>query len=696
VTQALNYITEKTARELMALLERDRQRRNASSKPAPDDDHIQAPEVYVALTPEAGISALASGAETGTGTDASIEYDRPGYADCAIFRVIHDSLDRPQLIEQTAIADKRVYNFSGTAIGGNELRLIVRDKFGNWFAQSAAQYYVRVTSTVLVDGLYYPAALYSWSPATDTETTVASVLALPCGPSHGYWPPVLNFSYPARYLGQNGALGVYEIEVQNRYYATVFIQDDFDDNSRFGYLAFNASEYRLVGGLTREDRNALASYSLIPPEFDGSGNIVSGRNTYFWLQGQQDTGSVADPAPAFAIGGMGTTPDHIGAWATVSGLLFKGGLYISGTLAVATGDIANDAVTYAKIQNVSATDKILGRVTAGAGDIEEVTFTDQAQQLCDDTSFGAMLTTLGGTTVGQAIFTLANPSAITFIRINADNTVSALSAAAFLSAIGGGAGDVTAASTFGTDNVLIRSDGTGKGVQGSLVAVNDLGNISTPGTIEAEDGFLLHTGGSDDLLVVTSNTGSAAAILTINTGDASRTLTISGDTTLSGTHTGTSTGTNTGDEAIIILRDEKAQNTDGGTFTSGSWQTRTLNTEVSDASGLCSLASNQFTLTAGTYMLISRAPAVTVNYHVLRLRNVTDGTTIEEGNSAYARPDPNGDQSDAWLFCKFTVAASKALEIQHLCTTTAATFGFGLKGNLTGEVFTEVYLRKVA
>lgn len=36
---------------------------------------------------------------------------------------------------------------------------------------------------------------------------------------------------------------------------------------------------------------------------------------------------------------------------------------------------------------------------------------------------------LGGTTVGQSFFTLTNPSAITFPRINANNTVSALSAA---------------------------------------------------------------------------------------------------------------------------------------------------------------------------------------------------------------------------------------------------------------------------
>ena len=34
--------------------------------------------------------------------------------------------------------------------------------------------------------------------------------------------------------------------------------------------------------------------------------------------------------------------------------------------------IANDAVTYPKIQNVSATDRLLGRDTAAAGDIEEI------------------------------------------------------------------------------------------------------------------------------------------------------------------------------------------------------------------------------------------------------------------------------------------------------------------------------------
>lgn len=61
--------------------------------------------------------------------------------------------------------------------------------------------------------------------------------------------------------------------------------------------------------------------------------------------------------------------------------------------------IANDAVTYAKIQNVSATDKVLGRSTAGAGDVEEIACTAAGRALLDDADAGTQRTTLGlGTT----------------------------------------------------------------------------------------------------------------------------------------------------------------------------------------------------------------------------------------------------------------------------------------------------------
>lgn len=77
-------------------------------------------------------------------------------------------------------------------------------------------------------------------------------------------------------------------------------------------------------------------------------------------------------------------------------------------------------------------------------------------------------------------------------------TADGLGGAAWADPSGSG-GDVTAASAFGTDNRLIRSDGTGKGVQASGIAVDDsdavtglaslgvTGNITVGGTVDGRD-----------------------------------------------------------------------------------------------------------------------------------------------------------------------------------------------------------------
>lgn len=71
----------------------------------------------------------------------------------------------------------------------------------------------------------------------------------------------------------------------------------------------------------------------------------------------------------------------------------KGDITVSG--AGSTWTIDADAVTYAKIQDVSATDRILGRSTAGAGVIEEITCTSAGRNLLDDADAAAQRTTLG-------------------------------------------------------------------------------------------------------------------------------------------------------------------------------------------------------------------------------------------------------------------------------------------------------------
>lgn len=80
---------------------------------------------------------------------------------------------------------------------------------------------------------------------------------------------------------------------------------------------------------------------------------------------------------------------------TVSGVSDgdKGDITVSGS--GATWTIDNSVVTYAKIQNVSATDRILGRSSAGAGVIEEITCTAAGRALIDDADASAQRTTLG-------------------------------------------------------------------------------------------------------------------------------------------------------------------------------------------------------------------------------------------------------------------------------------------------------------
>jgi hypothetical protein len=146
-------------------------------------------------------------------------------------------------------------------------------------------------------------------------------------------------------------------------------------------------------------------------------------------------------------------------------------------------------------------------------------------------------------------------------------------------------------------------------------------------------------------------------------------------------------------KGYILLAEIQTAGTQGGTFTSGAWRTRTLNTEVMDTAGDCSLSANQFTLAAGTYELLASAPGAAVNSHATRLQDVTSGLTIANGSTEFAG---SGVQSNSLISTRFTVAAGKALEIQHQCQTTVATLGFGIGIAFAPSQFTTVTIHRVA
>lgn len=94
------------------------------------------------------------------------------------------------------------------------------------------------------------------------------------------------------------------------------------------------------------------------------------------------------------------------------------------------------------------------------------------------TTAPAARTSLGATTVGSNLFTLTNPSAVTFPQFNADNTVSALTDSAFRTAIGVGTGSVSSVDVSGGTTGLTTSGGP----------ITASGTITIAGTLAIANG----------------------------------------------------------------------------------------------------------------------------------------------------------------------------------------------------------------
>ena len=139
--------------------------------------------------------------------------------------------------------------------------------------------------------------------------------------------------------------------------------------------------------------------------------------------------------------------------------------------------------------------------------------------------------------------------------------------------------------------------------------------------------------------------------------------------------------------SFAVIADVKPADTNGGTFTSGAWRTRDLNTEIADADSIVSISSNQFTLIAGTYLIQYAAPAYAVSHHRARLYDITNTVEIAQAVQGFAYPDPSllGDYNTSIGSARVSIASSTTYEIQHICNTTASSNGFGLGTNMASS-----------
>lgn len=172
----------------------------------------------------------------------------------------------------------------------------------------------------------------------------------------------------------------------------------------------------------------------------------------------------------------------------------------------------------------------------------------------------------GATTVGNSFFRLTNPSAITFPRINADNSVSALDAASFRTAIGAGTSSTTGTVTsvglsmptgFTVTNSPVTTSGT------LTVALTSGYELLTTGTqtISGDKTFSSTITGS-----VSGNAGTATKLATARTingvsFDGSANITVADSTKMP-----TAGGTFTGDVTMDKISSDTTSNSDSIIF----------------------------------------------------------------------------------------------------------------------------------
>lgn len=143
----------------------------------------------------------------------------------------------------------------------------------------------------------------------------------------------------------------------------------------------------------------------------------------------------------------------------------------------------------------------------------------------------------------------------------------------------------------------------------------------------------------------------------------------------------------------IKIVDKKTFGTAGGTFTSGAWRTRDLNTIEKDDTTLVTVSSNQITLPAGTYEVDIMASAQACNSNRTRLYNITGSATLLDGSTEYASATYAG-KTNSYIKGKIILANTTVVEIQHYCTTTG-TYGTALNVSGIDEIYTTATFRKM-
>jgi len=131
----------------------------------------------------------------------------------------------------------------------------------------------------------------------------------------------------------------------------------------------------------------------------------------------------------------------------------------------------------------------------------------------------------------------------------------------------------------------------------------------------------------------------------------------------------------------IVIREERADGTAGGTATAGSWQSRGMVlTEFLDPGNHASVSGAEFTLAAGTYDIRTRCPFFFTGGTRTRLYNTTDAVAVasslsETLSSGASQTYVSHNYVEAAF--RMTIAAAKTFRIEYYCQASRVTDGLG-------------------
>ena len=149
--------------------------------------------------------------------------------------------------------------------------------------------------------------------------------------------------------------------------------------------------------------------------------------------------------------------------------------------------------------------------------------------------------------------------------------------------------------------------------------------------------------------------------------------------------------------SYAIIADQKATDVAGGSSSTGTFNTRDLNTELADPDGIVTISSNQFTLQAGSYLIRASAPAYKAARHQILINNVTDSAVAAVGQPEYC----GGGESvgnRAFAAGRVTITSAKVFDIRHRVGNAETTYGLGVDANydLQPNIYTIVEIFKEA